>query len=103
MGAKGSVAKENVVKKIAQAFGDDFVGEFDKKLYVWSDDGGSRVQVCLALTCPKVYRGVEETSSPEMNFDDDDGAPAAASTFVPADITQKEQDDLAALMERLNL
>ena len=103
MAAKGSVAKENVTKKIAEAFGADFVGEFDKKLYIWSDDGGSRVQVCLALTCPKVYRGVEETLSSEMNFDDDDGAPTAASTFVPADITQAETDVLADLMTRLGL
>lgn len=103
MAAKGSVAKENVVKKIAQAFGDDYVGEYDKKYYLWADDGGSRVQICVSLTCPKVYRGVEETLSSEMNFDDDDGAPTAASTFVPADITQKEQDDLAALMEKLGL
>ena len=101
--AKGSIAKENVIKKIAQAFGDDYVGEYDKKYYVWSDDGGSRVQICISLTCPKVYRGVEETVSSEMNFDDDDGAPAAASTFVPADITQAETDALADLMERLGL
>ena len=103
MASKGSVAKENVVKKIAQAFGDDYVGEYDKKYYLWADDGGSRVQICISLTCPKVYRGVEETLSSEMNFDDDDGAPTAASTFVPADITQAETDALADLMERLGL
>ena len=103
MAAKGSVAKENVVKKIAQAFGDDYVGEYDKKYYVWADDGGSRVQICISLTCPKVYRGVEETVSSEMNFDDDDGAPAAASSFTPADITQAETDALADLMTKLGL
>ena len=28
--AKGAIAKTNVVKKIQEAFGVDFVGEFDK-------------------------------------------------------------------------
>ena len=104
MATKGTTAKENVTKIIADAFGDNYIGEFDKKLYVWADDGSGKIQVCLALTCPKVYRGVEETSSPEMNFDDDE-SPAAepAGNFKPADITQDEQDTLAALMEKLGL
>lgn len=104
MAVKGTIAKEKVTKIIADAFGENYVGEFDKKLYVWADDGSGKIQVSIALTCPKVYRGVEETTSPEMSFDDDD-APAADSTgsYKPADITQEEQDTLAALMEKLGL
>lgn len=102
--AKGTVAKENVTKIIAKAFGEDYVGEFDKKLYIWADDGGTRIQVCLALTCPKVLRGVEETVSTEMSFDDDDApAPEAPGGYKPADITEEEQDTLAALMAKLGL
>lgn len=101
--AKGALAKENVKTAIKNALSADFVGEYDGKLYAWADDGGSRVQICISLTCPKVYRGVEETLSSEMNFDDDDGAPVAASTFVPADITQAETDALADLMTKLGL
>lgn len=104
MAAKGTVAKEKVTKIIADAFGADYVGEFDKKLYVWADDGGNRIQVSIALTCPKVYRGVEETTSPEMNFDDDDASAAEGpSNYKPADITQEEQDTLADLMAKLGL
>ena len=104
MAAKGTVAKEKVTKVIADAFGADYIGEFDKKLYVWADDGSGKIQVCLALTCPKVYRGVEETTSPEMNFDDDEAsADAGEGSFKPADITQEEQDTLADLMARLGL
>ena len=33
--AKGSVAKENVIKKLAAAFGDNFIGDYDKKVYLW--------------------------------------------------------------------
>ena len=106
MAAKGTVAKEKVTKIIADAFGADYVGEFDKKLYVWADDGTGKIQVSITLTCPKVYRGIEETTSSEMNFDDEEDLPEAARSapsFTPADITQEEQDTLADLMERLGL
>lgn len=41
--AKGAIAKEAVAKKIAQIFGADFVGEFDKKLYVWAEENGEKI------------------------------------------------------------
>lgn len=98
--AKGNVAKENVVKTISNVFGKDFIGEFDKKFYVWADDGGEKVQIAIALTCPKVYRGVEDTGEDAFNFEE----PAAADTpsgFKPADITKEEQETLAELMAKL--
>lgn len=102
--AKGALAKENVKTAIKNALGADFVGEYDGKLYTWADDGGNRIQVSIALTCPKVYRGVEETASTEMSFDDDDSSSTAgAGSFTPADITQEEQDTLADLMAKLGL
>ena len=101
--AKGNIAKENIAKVLEKAFGDDYIGEFDKKYYVWADDGGNRIQISIALTCPKVYRGVEETASTEMNFDDDTESAAEENGFKPADISKEEQDTLAALMERLGL
>ena len=101
--AKGNIAKENIVKVLERAFGDDYIGEFDKKYYVWADDGGNRIQISIALTCPKVYRGVEETTSTEMNFDDDAESAAEENSFKPADISKEEQDTLAQLMERLGL
>ena len=102
--AKGAIAKTNVAKVIEKAFGDNYVGEFDKKYYVWADDGGNKVQIAISLTHPNVYRGVEETSSTEMNFDDDDASAAAGSGgFTPADITPEEQDTLEELMKKLGL
>ena len=101
--AKGQIAKDNITKKIAAALGADFIGEYDKKLYAWSDDGGERIQVAIALTCPKVYRGVEETGTGVLNFDDESPSPAAAGGFTPADITPEEQDTLEELMRKLGL
>lgn len=100
--AKGAIAKENVIKTIAKAFGTNYVGEFDKKLYVWADDGGERVQVSIALTCPKVYRGVEETGEAVLNFDEPAAADAPAG-FKPAEITKEEEETLADLIAKFGL
>ena len=99
--AKGAKAKANVAEIITQAFGNDFVGEFDKKLYVWAEDeNGERIQVSLALTCPKIFRGIEETGPSVLNFEDEESAPAA---YKPAEISQEEKETLADLMNKLGL
>jgi hypothetical protein len=104
--AKGQIAKEQVAKIIADAFGDNFIGEFDKKLYVWANDGSEKVQIALAMTCPKTF--VEDNRSnsasngfPKSAFDDE-----PAETASPAnakDVTPQEQENIRALLERLGL
>ena len=37
---KGAIAKENVAEIIKKAFGQNYLGESDKKYYVIADDGG---------------------------------------------------------------
>lgn len=100
--AKGQIAKQKATEIIAKAFGDNYIGEFDRKLYIWANDGAEKVQIAIALTCPKVYRGIEETSPTALNFDDDDDANSSTS-FKPAEISQEEQDTLAEMMAKLGL
>ena len=102
---KGQLAKEKVKEKIIQIFGNDYIGEFDRKYYVWEKDGNEKVQIAIALTCPKVYRGVEETEVvTSLNFDNDSPSMENQPTkFHPAEITQEEKDTLADLMQKLNL
>ena len=50
--AKGTIGKQNVINKIKQAFGADYIGEYDKKIYVWTTENGERIQIALSLTCP---------------------------------------------------
>ena len=106
--AKGTLAKENDVKKIASAFGASFIGEFDKKIYVMADDGGEQVQIAISLTCPKNPIQIDTN----VTIDDGDwdfsdtpktvtAVPVAAA--APAEITDKEKENLAALMEKLGL
>lgn len=88
--ARGSQAKIQVNNLIKEAFKENYIGEFNSKLYVWADDGGERVQVALTMTCPKVFVGVDTpTETPDE--------------FQPAEITQQEQDNLKMLIERLGL
>lgn len=103
--AKGSNAKTAVQKKIAEAFGDNFIGEYDKKLYVWANDGGEMVQIAISLTCPKVPVQISETPiSGDFNFEDD--APnmvVAAGAYQPTEITDEERKRVNDLMQMLGL
>ena len=98
--AKGAQAKINVQNKIANAFGEDWIGEINKKLYVWADDGGERVQISIALTCPKIL-----VDAPDKNFvpDNDWSDDGTAPTTPKAEITEEEKQNIADLMARLGL
>lgn len=103
--AKGAIAKQEVIEKIASAFGEDFIGEVDKKIYVWSEENGERVQVAIALTCPKVPvnigNSIPTNDSGDWDFSDD-----AVTTPTPierAEITPEEKAKVADLMSRLGL
>ena len=41
--ARGAEAKDYVEAKIKEAFGDDFIGTIDKKVYVWAYEGGEKI------------------------------------------------------------
>lgn len=104
MAVRGNVAKQNVINKIKEAFGADYVGEFDKKIYVFADDGGERVQIALSLTCPKSQIGVIEENklsyNTGINFED-------SSTIIQgkasSDISKSEREKVRELMKKLNL
>ena len=102
--AKGAVAKTNAVSLIKKAFGTDYIGEFDKKVYVWADDGGERVQLAISMTCPKVQVGaVPATPVGEEGFNFEEEPTVAPTTFEPAEVTQEEIDNITELMKKLGL
>ena len=99
--AKGAQAKINVTNKIANLFGEDYIGEVNKKLYVWADDGSDRVQISIALTCPKTF-----IDAPDKNYvPDNDWSNEDTPVQVPqkAEISAEEKKNIADLMERLGL
>ena len=66
MAKRGEGAKNNVVKKIQEAFGEDFIGIRDKKIYVNAIDspGNEKLQIAITFTLPKT---VVETTNFEDN------------------------------------
>ena len=103
--ARGQIAKNNVDQKIKVAFGSDFIGTYDKKLYVWATENGERIQIALSLTCPKVPVAISDNpTTGDFNFEDD--APnvvVAAGAYQPAEITKEERERVNDLMKRLGL
>jgi hypothetical protein len=98
MAIKGAIAKEAVIKKIAAAFGEDYLGEQDKKIYVQAYEGGEKVQVAISLTCPKNPIG-------GMNFEMMKvSTPAVEQRNVGStEITAAEQNKIDELMKILGI
>ena len=103
--ARGAIGKQNVINKIKQAFGADFIGEYDKKIYVYTQENGERIQIALSLTCPKVPVAISDNpTTGDFNFEDD--APnivVAAGAYQPAEITKEERERVNDLMRKLGL
>lgn len=105
MASRGTKAKEEVVKKIAEAFGDAYLGEYQKKYYVKMRENGETVQVAIALTCPKTavsdFTSLDFDNN-ELNFEDEDGnviRPQSKTT----EITPQEEENLRELLDKLGL
>lgn len=104
--AKGAEAKAYVANKLAEAFGEDYIGEVDKKYYVWAYEGGEKIQIAIAMTCPKNPVGVAtvSTGSRDGGMDFENMTVATVATgFQPAEITETEKKNIADLMSRLGL
>ena len=106
MAIKGVVAKFNMAKKMEEVFGKDWIGEVDKKYYVWADDGGERVQIAITMTCPKTFVGEgpsEATSSSgktsvmESAFSVEDPKPKTA------EVSEQEKKNIADMLKKLGL
>lgn len=105
--ARGALAKEYAVKKIAEAFGSDFVGEFDKKVYINCPENGEMVQIAIAMTCPKKTIGAIGVATPDGGYsntlDFDNESPNQPSGFTPAEITPEETENINKLLASLGL
>lgn len=99
--ARGSIAKLSVENVIKEAFGENFVGISDKKLYVWADDGGEKVQIAITLTCPKV--GIETGATPTTNSFIEGGLVGNYSGTPVIEMTPEEEQNIQTLLEKLGL
>lgn len=99
--ARGANAKVEVENKIRNAFGADFIGVADKKLYVQADDGnGEMVQIAISMTCPKVPMSVNSEGGIDFDNMPASGAP---TEFKPAEITVEETENIKKMLAELGL
>ena len=102
--ARGAQAKNKVEQIISSAFKDNFLGVYDKKLYVQAEENGEMVQVAISLTCPKTPVVI---SDKPLNFDDklnfEDGATIIPHPQMQTEISDEERQTVKELMERLGL
>ena len=104
--ARGAEAKDYLEAKIKEAFGNDYITTIDKKVYVWAYEGGEKVQIAIAMTCPKTPVGtaVVSTGSRDGGMDFENMTVSTVATgFQPAEITETEKKNIADLMSRLGL
>ena len=103
MAIKGTMAKTEVINVIAKAFGDNYIGEVDRKIYVWANDGpNGKVQIAIGLTCPKNPIGdVPAATSGEGH--DWSSVNTPIESAKPAEISAEEEASIAEMMKRLGL
>lgn len=101
--AKGAEAKEYVARKLKEAFGEDYVGEVDKKYYVWSRENGQRMQIAIAMTCPKVPVGKVPTESGDFDWEGSSVSNEPIVKHNPVEIDDDERARVAELMKKLGL
>ena len=77
--------------------------------YVWADDGGERVQIAIAMTCPKTPIAAENEAA-HTAWDWSEDTPTTpirgqrAEVMKPkVEITQEEQDKIADMIKRFGL
>ena len=101
--AKGQEAKNYIAKKLAEAFGEHYLGEVDKKYYVEAPEDGGLVQIAIQMTCPKIP--VATSNKPVVRgggIDFEAEAPLVAPAATK-EVTQEERDTIADMMRRLGL
>ena len=101
--AKGALAKQQLINKVIAAIPEkDFAGESGGKYYFWSEEDGTRMQVCISLTCPKVpFEQIPTMRDGGYDFGAEPSL--AAPISKPADFTQEERDNINKLIKNLNL
>lgn len=101
--ARGAIAKQVITKKLQEAFGADFLGEMDKKIYLQAPENGEMVQIAISMTCPK--NTIEVSNAPVIkngmiDFEAEGTLVAPAAT---TEISTEERETIEEMMNRLGL
>lgn len=109
LASKGTIAKQNVAEALKNAFGEDFLGEVDKKLYMnVPDENGQKIQIAVTLTCPKTPVAADRVE-PLKPVPPKPSTYEFGKNFTPPPsnnstlLSQEERDNIANLMAQLGL
>ena len=92
--AKGSVAKIEITKKLLETFEGSFLYNNDKEIRIPFEENGERIEIKVTLTCAKENVGCGNAAIE---------TPVAQTTAPVTEPTQEELDNIANLLNSLNL
>ena len=92
-------AKESVTETIKNAFGSDFIGISDNKIYVKVGDE----QVAISLTIPKKKMAIKENTMDYNNGIDFDNENAIVKEDTPEEATAAEKAYIAKLLKEFGI
>lgn len=98
---KGDLAREYVKNKIVEAFGGDFVGIADKKIYVKARDGenGEEMQFAISMTMPKTPLETAGSSTPDLST----GVFSSVPASTPVEMDPADKAKVEELKKRLGI
>lgn len=98
MAARGTLAKQVLINKIIAAMPDEYVGMADNKYYFSLPENGSKVQVCISMTCPKAEldptSGLKKTKDEGINFAEFAETPVKPIGSTKKAAVQPQDDEL---------
>ena len=100
--AKGQIAKDYVAKKLAEAFGEHYLGEVDKKYYIEAPENGEMVQIAIAMTCPKNPVAISSAPVVRSGGIDFEAEPVLTAPKT-TEVREEERQTVADMMRRLGL
>lgn len=101
--ARGAIAKQVITKKLQEAFGADFLGEMDKKIYLQAPENGEMVQIALAMTCPKNTIEVSNAPVVRNGMIDFEAESTIVTPTANTEVTAEERETVLEMMKRLGL
>lgn len=104
MAKRGDVARDKVKNIIITAFGENFVGIVDKKIYVTAkDESGEEIQFAITMTMPKSPIGAADGSKPSVNTNDWTGTVTESVTPSAPETSKEDEEKVAELMKMLGI
>ena len=101
--ARGAIAKQVITKELQEAFGADFLGEMDKKIYLQAPENGEMVQIAIAMTCPKNTIEVSNAPVVKNGMIDFEAEGTVVIPTATTEVTQEERETVLEMMKRLGL